>query len=142
MTFDPAYLGRSLDNRLPDVHEAVSRDVRAVQSNHAASGRLQSGATLIAFEEISTKLLKSSIADAAKFTFELTGGHEPDALAYLKNFSGRVQQIIMARSARRPTGWGSGKSRLTIWRRCGESWIGSESRLWTISHTGCRGVSA
>lgn len=91
-----AYLGRSLDNRLPDVHEAVSREVNALQSKHAASGRLQSGATLIGFEEIATNLLKSTVADASKFTFEFTGGHEADALAYLKNFAGRVQQILMA----------------------------------------------
>jgi hypothetical protein len=91
-----AYLGRSLDNRLPDVHEAVSREVNALQSKHAASGRLQSGATLIGFEEIVTNLLKSTVADASKFTFEFTGGHEADALAYLKNFAGRVQQILMA----------------------------------------------
>jgi len=90
------YLGRSLDNRLPEVYEAVTREVNAVQSKHAASGRLQSGATLIAFEEIASNVLKSSIAEASKFTFEFTGGHEPEALAYLKNFAGRVQQMVMA----------------------------------------------
>jgi hypothetical protein len=91
-----AYLGRSLDNRLPEVYEAVTHQVSAVQAKHAAAGRLQSGATLIAFEEIASNVLKSSIADASKFVFEFTGGHEPDALAYLKNFAGRVQQMIMA----------------------------------------------
>lgn len=96
MAYDPAYLGRSLDNRLPDIHEAVSREVNTVQARHAAAGRLQSGATLIAFEQIATNLLKSSISDASKFTFEFTEGHEPEALAYLKNFAGRVQQIIFA----------------------------------------------
>ena len=96
MAFDQAYLGRALDNRLPDVHEAVSRQVNALQSKHAAAGRLQSGATLIAFEEIARSLLKSSIEDASKFTFEFTGGHEPEALAYLKNFADRVQQIVMS----------------------------------------------
>ncbi|MHC2282169.1 uncharacterized protein YejL (UPF0352 family) [Bradyrhizobium diazoefficiens] len=96
MAFDPAYLGRSLDNRLPDVYEAVTSEVRAVQSKHAAAGRLQSGATLMAFEEIAVNLLKSTIADASKFTFEFTGGHEPEALVYLKNFAGRVQQMILA----------------------------------------------
>jgi hypothetical protein len=63
---------------------------------HAAAGRLQSGATLIAFEEIATSLLRSTIAEASKFTFELTGGHEPEASSYLKNFAGRIQQIVMA----------------------------------------------
>ncbi len=29
-----------------------------------------------------------------KFTFELTGGHEPEALNYLKSFADRVQQIV------------------------------------------------
>lgn len=91
-----AYLGRSLDNRLPEVYEAVTHQVSAVQAKHAAAGRLQSGATLIAFEEIASNVLKSSIADASKFVFEFTGGHEPDALAYLKNFAGRVQQMVMA----------------------------------------------
>jgi hypothetical protein len=91
-----AYLGRSLDNRLPAVYEAVTHQVSAVQAKHAAAGRLQSGATLIAFEEIASNVLKSSIADASKFVFEFTGGHEPDALAYLKNFAGRVQQIVTA----------------------------------------------
>lgn len=91
-----AYLGRSLDSRLPDVYEAVTREVNAMQAKHAASGRLQSGATLIAFEEIASNVLKSSIAEASKFTFEFTGGHEPEALAYLKNFAGRVQQMVMA----------------------------------------------
>jgi hypothetical protein len=91
-----AYLGRSLDNRLPDVYEAVTHQVSAVQAKHAAAGRLQSGATLIAFEEIASNVLKSSIADASRFVFEFTGGHEPDALAYLKNFAGRVQQIVTA----------------------------------------------
>jgi hypothetical protein len=52
--------------------------------------------TLIAFEEIASNVLKSSIAEASKFTFEFTGGHEPEALAYLKNFAGRVQQMVMA----------------------------------------------
>jgi hypothetical protein len=91
-----AYLGRSLDNRVPEVYEAVTHQVSAVQAKHAASGRLKSGATLIAFEEIASNVLKSSIADASKFVFEFTGGHEPDALAYLKNFAGRVQQMVMA----------------------------------------------
>ena len=90
-----AYLGRSLDKRLPEVYEAVTHQVSAVQAKHAAAGRLQSGATLIAFEEIASNVLKSSIADASKFVFEFTGGHEPDALAYLKNFAGRVQQMVM-----------------------------------------------
>jgi hypothetical protein len=71
-----AYLGRSLDNRLPDVYEAVSNQVSALQAKHAAAGRLQSGATLIAFEEIAANLLKSTIADGSKFVFEFTGGHE------------------------------------------------------------------
>ena len=91
-----AYLGRSLDNRLPGVCEAVMQQVNAVQAKHAAAGRLQSGATLIAFEEIATSLLRSTIAEASKFTFELTGGHEPEASSYLKNFAGRIQQIVMA----------------------------------------------
>jgi hypothetical protein len=90
-----AYLGRSLDNRLPDVHEAVSREVNEVQSKHAAAGRLQSGATLVAFEGIVTTLLKSILADASKFVFEYTGGHEEESQARLKLFSDRVQQILM-----------------------------------------------
>ena len=49
-----AYLGRSLDNRLPEVYEAVTHQVSAVQAKHAATGMLQSGATLIAFEEIAS----------------------------------------------------------------------------------------
>lgn len=64
MAFDAAYLGRSLDNRLPDVHEAVGREVRAVQNKHAAQGRLQSGATLKAFEDIASNLVKATIFDA------------------------------------------------------------------------------
>jgi hypothetical protein len=96
MAFDTAYLGRSLDNRLPDVYEAVTREVKALQNKYAAAGRLQSGATLIAFEDIATNLLKTTIADASKFTFEFTGGHEPEALVYLKNFAGRVQHTIMS----------------------------------------------
>lgn len=96
MAFDTAYLGRSLDNRLPDVYETVTREVKALQNKHAAAGRLKSGATLIAFEDIATNLFKSSVSDASKFTFEFTGGHEPEALAYLQNFANRVQQIIMA----------------------------------------------
>ncbi|MET3967038.1 MULTISPECIES: hypothetical protein [Bradyrhizobium] len=96
MVFDTDYLGRSLDNRLPDVHEAVTREVKALQNKHAAAGRLKSGATLIAFEDIATNLLKSTITDASKFTFEFTGGHEPGALVYLKNFADRVQHLIWA----------------------------------------------
>jgi hypothetical protein len=95
MALDSVYLGRSLDNRVPDVHEVVSREVNALQSRHAATGRLQSGATLIGFEEIASKLLRSSIADASRFTFEFTGGHEPEALAYLKSFAARVQHVVM-----------------------------------------------
>jgi hypothetical protein len=90
-----AYLGRSLDNRLPDVYEAVAHQVNAMQAKHAAAGRLQSGATLVAFEDIATNLLKSTLADASKFAFELTGGHESDAQARLKLFSDRVQQMLM-----------------------------------------------
>jgi hypothetical protein len=90
-----AYLGRSLDNRLPGVYEAVSNQVSALQAEHAAAGRLQSGATLIAFEEIAANLLKSTIADASKFVFEFTGGHEAEAQARLKLFADRVQQIVM-----------------------------------------------
>src|SRR5260221_5726116 len=41
-------------------------------------------------------LLKETVADASKFTCEFTAGHEADALAYLKNLAGRVQQILMA----------------------------------------------
>lgn len=96
MAFDAAYLGRSLDNRLPDVYEAVSREINTIQARHAAAGRLQSGATLIAFEEVAANLFKSTVADASKFTFEFTEGHEPEALVYLKNFANRVQQMIMA----------------------------------------------
>jgi len=70
--------------------------VKALQSKHVAAGRLQSGATLIAFEDIATNLLKTTIADASKFTFEFTRGHEPEALVYLKNFAGRVQHTIMS----------------------------------------------
>lgn len=96
MAFDTAYLGRSLDNRLPDVYDIVAREVKALQNKHAAAGRLKSGATLIAFEDIVTNIFVSSVADASKFTFEFTGGHEPEALAYLQNFTNRVQQIVMA----------------------------------------------
>jgi uncharacterized protein YejL (UPF0352 family) len=103
-----AYLGRSLDNRLPEVYEAVTREVKVLQNKHAAAGRLQSGATLIAFEEIASNLLKSSIAEASKFTFEFTEGHEPEALAYLKNFAGRVQQMVMAEISERADRLGLG----------------------------------
>ncbi len=91
-----AYLGRSLDNRLPEVYAAVTHEVNALQAKHAAVGRLQSGSTLIGFEEIATNLLKATIADASKFVFEFTGGHEADAQARLKLFSDRVQHILMA----------------------------------------------
>ncbi|MHC2280234.1 uncharacterized protein YejL (UPF0352 family) [Bradyrhizobium diazoefficiens] len=74
MVFDTAYLGRSLDNRLPDVHEAVTREVKALQNKHAATGRLKSGATLIAFEDIATNLLKLTIADASKSPLNSLGG--------------------------------------------------------------------
>lgn len=40
MAFDTAYLGRSLDNRLPDVHDAVTREVKALQNKHAAAEQL------------------------------------------------------------------------------------------------------
>jgi hypothetical protein len=96
MAFDIAYLGRSLDNRLPDVYETVTREVKALQNKHAAAGRLQSGATLSAFEDIAANLFKTTLADASKFTFEFTGGHEPEALVYLKNFANRVQHTIMS----------------------------------------------
>ena len=109
MAFDTAYLGRSLDNRLPGVYEAITRQIKAIQNKHAASGRLQSGATLIAFEGIVTDLLKSTLADAAKFTFELTGGHEPESTAYLKNFATRVQQILMAEISEKADRLGLGK---------------------------------
>ena len=108
MAFDTAYLGRSLDNRLPDVYEAVTREVKALQNKHAAAGRLQSGATLIAFEDIAINLLKTTIADASKFTFEFTGGHEPEALVYLKNFAGRVQHTIMSEIAEKADRLGLG----------------------------------
>jgi hypothetical protein len=91
-----AYVGRSLDGRLPDIYEALTHQVGAMQAKHAAAHRLQSGATLIALEEIATGLLKSTIADASKFVFEFTGGHEADAQARLKLFSDRVQQMLMA----------------------------------------------
>lgn len=91
-----AYVGRSLDNRLPDVYEAVTQQVSAMQAKHSATGRLLSGATLIALEEIATSLLKSTIADASKFVFEVTGDHQEDAQARLKLFSDRVQQMLMA----------------------------------------------
>jgi hypothetical protein len=91
-----AYLGRSLDNRLPDVYEGLSREVQAMQAKHAATGRLQSGATLIALEDIAVNLLKSAISGASKFTFEFTGGHESEALVYLKNFARRVQHMVLS----------------------------------------------
>ncbi|MGJ5049954.1 hypothetical protein ACQR09_23045 [Bradyrhizobium oligotrophicum] len=96
MPFDAAYLGRSLDNRLPDVYEALAREINAMQAKHAAAGMLQSGATLIAFEEIAASRFKSTVGDASKFTFEFTAGHEPGALVYLTNFANRVQQMILA----------------------------------------------
>ncbi|UYO46102.1 hypothetical protein KQX63_08860 [Rhodopseudomonas palustris] len=96
MAFDTSYLGRSLDNRLPDVYETLVREINSVQAKHAAAGRLQSGATLTAFEEIAASQFKSAVADASKFTFEFTAGHEPEAQACLKNFANRVQQMIMA----------------------------------------------
>jgi hypothetical protein len=94
MGFDPAYLGRSLDGRLHDVQESMVRQVKALQNTHAAAGRLQSGATLIAFERIAVDCLKSSIGEASKFAFELTSGDEP-AVGYLRSFAERVQQIVL-----------------------------------------------
>ncbi|UTD29500.1 hypothetical protein [Bradyrhizobium sp. WD16] len=96
MAFDTAYLGRSLDNRLPEVYEALAREINTMQAKHAAAGTLQSGATLIAFEEIAASQFKSIVAEASKFTFEFTAGHELEALIYLTNFANRVQQMIMA----------------------------------------------
>lgn len=94
MSFDSSYLGRSLDNRLPDVYEAVSREIQGVERRHNAAGRLHSGATLIAFEEVAANLLKSTLADTSKFVFEFTSGHDAEAQSRLKLFADRVQHTI------------------------------------------------
>ncbi|MGJ5093458.1 hypothetical protein ACQR18_15390 [Bradyrhizobium oligotrophicum] len=96
MAFDTAYLGSSLDNRLADVYEALAREINTMQAKHAAAGTLQSGATLMALEEIAASQFKSTVAEASKFTFEFTTGHEPKALIYLTNFANRIQQMVMA----------------------------------------------
>lgn len=108
MAFDPAYLGRALDGRLHDVQENVVREVKALQNKHAAMGRLQSGATLIAFEAIVVDCLKSAVGEASKFTFELTDG-EPPALDYLSSFANRVQQIVIAEIAEKASRLGLGQ---------------------------------
>lgn len=108
MAFDPAYLGRSLDGRLHDVQENVVREVKALQNKHAAMGRLQSGATLTAFEAIVVDGLKSAVGEASKFTFELTDG-EPPALDYLTSFANRVQQILMAEITEKASRLGLGQ---------------------------------
>lgn len=63
---------------------------------------------MIAFEDIATSLLKSTIMDASKFTFEFTGGHELGAVVYLRNFADRVQQIIWAEIAEKAERLGIG----------------------------------
>ncbi|QAU39460.1 hypothetical protein XH86_18675 [Bradyrhizobium guangdongense] len=59
------------------MYDTVTREVKALQNKHAAAGRLKSGATLIAFEDIATTLFISTVAEACRFTFEFAGGMSP-----------------------------------------------------------------
>lgn len=108
MPFDQDYLRRNLDGRIHDVQEDIARRVKAIQNSHAATGRLKSGATLIAFEGAAVDSLKEAVSNASKFIFELTAGEEP-ANKSLGAFAETVERIVFAEIAGKADRLGLGK---------------------------------
>lgn len=91
---DPNYIGKSLDNRLHDVQETVTKRIQVMTGEHASKGALQSGATIRALGQIAIDVAKSAVADACKFAFEYTGTADADTLSRLRLFTKRVIEIV------------------------------------------------
>lgn len=91
---DPNYIGKTLDNRLHEVQDAVNRRIGMMTANHASKGALNSGATIRALGEIAIDVAKSFVADACKFAFEYIGTSDADTLARLQLFTGRVKDLV------------------------------------------------
>lgn len=91
---DPNYIGKSLDNRLHEVHDTVARRIAVMTADHNSKGALNSGATISALGEIAVDVAKSAVADACKFAFEYTGEASPEIVGRLRLFTDRVKSLV------------------------------------------------
>lgn len=94
MAYSEAYLGESLNDRACDAVKAGEAALNAIMRQHAAAGRLASGATLIAFGKEVNRIFGEHFDSAAQFTFNLTGDHAPEAIKPLDYFAGRVVEML------------------------------------------------
>ncbi|MBX9693502.1 MAG: hypothetical protein K2Z81_14025, partial [Cyanobacteria bacterium] len=106
MTFDPAYLDRTLYRRLAQNDAAYAKAIESMMAQHAARGILASGVTLREMERIAAEHLTSSFNSAATFAYSLAGHHGPDVTAPLKSFAdwATTSMIAYLRQKGRNTG--------------------------------------
>lgn len=97
MSYDTAYLGANLNDRAYDAAKAFDAAVSAVMAQHAATGRLASGATLIAFGNAANKIFGEEFDKAAKFVFNLTGRNDAEVVVPLDYFAGRVVDLFTSK---------------------------------------------
>jgi hypothetical protein len=95
VAYSEAYLGESLNDRAYDAVKAGEAALNAIMRQNAAAGRLASGATLIAFGNEVSRIFGEEFDSAAQFTFNLTGGHAPEAIKPLDYFAGRVVDMLV-----------------------------------------------
>lgn len=95
MAYDEAYLGANLNDRAYDAAKAGGTALNATMRQHAAAGRLASGATLIAFGNETGRIFGEEFDKAAQFVFNLTGGNAPEVIGPLDYFAGRVVDMLL-----------------------------------------------
>jgi hypothetical protein len=95
VAYDEAYLGGSLNDRAYDAAKAGDAALNAIMRQHAAAGRLVSGATLHAFGNEMGRIFGEEFDKAAQFVFNLTGGNAPEVIGPLDYFAGRVVDMLV-----------------------------------------------
>jgi len=106
MTYDPTYLGSSLNDRAYDAATIGEAAFNAIMRQNNAVGRLASGATLIMFGEAIRKTFAEEFDKAALFAFNLTGENGPEVMKPLDYFAGRVVDLLMDKLIRCGRGTG------------------------------------
>jgi hypothetical protein len=95
VAYDEAYLGGSLNDRAYDAATAGDAALNGIMRQHAAAGRLASGATLTMFGNEMGRIFGEEFDKAAQFVFNLTGGNAPEAIRPLDYFAGRVVDMLL-----------------------------------------------
>jgi hypothetical protein len=89
------YLDRSLDRRVDELAKTVEAAVDAVMRKHAATGRLASGATIMAFKDEAMRGLAEEFRKAAQFTYNLLGNTGSPACVAMDVFSQKAEFMIV-----------------------------------------------